>query len=170
MDHINALDRKGCSTKCQEGAGGDDLPPRLEIVHVPDLRHGACRYSELIEQQPDGFIAVDVFALGVSKEAPDVRHPRAGRLDGQRANILDGDLAVFEADCEPCPGKIVAALIDGETTLKTIRPEAWQAFLHAENPRYPDLIPAQELLIQGVLVHLQRNLDGCETVRDEEEI
>jgi len=29
-------------------------------------------------------------------------------------------------------------------------------FLKAENPAYPDLIPAQELLIQGVMVGLVR--------------
>jgi repressor LexA len=29
-------------------------------------------------------------------------------------------------------------------------------FLKAENPDYPDLIPAQELVIQGVMVGLMR--------------
>jgi repressor LexA len=70
--------------------------------------------------------------------------------------VLDGDCAVFEVR-EPLPGQIVAALIDGETTLKRYVQEKGQPFLRAENPRYPDLIPVSELVIQGVLVHLQRN-------------
>jgi repressor LexA len=72
------------------------------------------------------------------------------------AHVLDGDCAVFEVR-EPLPGQIVAALIDGETTLKRYVQEKGQPFLRAENPRYPDLIPVSELVIQGVLVHLQRN-------------
>ena len=58
---------------------------------------------------------------------------------------------------EPAPGQIVAALIDGETTLKRYVQEKGSPFLRAENPKYPDLLPVSELVIQGVLVHLQRN-------------
>ena len=82
------------------------------------------------------------------------------------ANILDGDLAVLHADCEPKPDKVVAALIDGETTLKRLVERRGKRFLRAANPRYPDLIPVQELLIQGVLVHLQRSFSGCEPDRN----
>jgi repressor LexA len=47
-------------------------------------------------------------------------------------------------------GDIVAALIDGETTLKRFLRKGGKPFLRAENPKYPDLIPARELTIQGV--------------------
>jgi repressor LexA len=50
----------------------------------------------------------------------------------------------------------VAALIDGETTLKHYLIEKGQPFLRAANPAYPDLIPARELVIQGVLIALIR--------------
>jgi repressor LexA len=53
-------------------------------------------------------------------------------------------------------GDIVAALIDGETTLKRYVVEHGRPCLKAENPRYPDLIPARELKIQGVMVSLVR--------------
>jgi repressor LexA len=53
-------------------------------------------------------------------------------------------------------GDIVAALIDGETTLKRYVVEHARPYLKAENPRYPDLIPARELKIQGVMVSLIR--------------
>lgn len=75
------------------------------------------------------------------------------------AHILEGDVAVFEVRA-PQANSIVAALIDGETTLKRYVQKKGKAFLHAENPAYPDLIPTRELLIQGVLVHLQRNAAG----------
>ena len=170
VDHINALERKGVLDKQPGKARAvTTSPPWLEIVHVPIFGTVPAGVPELIEQQPDGFLAVDVFSLGISKEARMfATHVRGDSM--VNAHILDGDLAVFEVDCEPRPGKIVAALIDGETTLKRFVEKRGKAFLHAENPRYPDLIPAQELVIQGVLVHLRRNLDGCEAVRDEEEI
>jgi len=49
----------------------------------------------------------------------------------------------------PREGDIVAALIDGEVTLKRYQLKRGKPFLKAENPTYPDLIPAAELVIQG---------------------
>jgi repressor LexA len=64
--------------------------------------------------------------------------------------ILDGDTAILEAMREPAHRDIVAALIDGQTTLKRFLIQRGKSFLRAENPKYPDLIPAHELTIQGV--------------------
>ncbi len=71
-------------------------------------------------------------------------------------HIVDGDVAVVEHGVQPRPGDIVAALIDGQVTLKTFLIQRGKPFLRAENPRYPDLIPQQELQIQGVMVALVR--------------
>lgn len=67
------------------------------------------------------------------------------------AQIADGDVALLRQ--EPAePGRIVAALIDGQTTLKRLVREGRRNFLRAENKRYRDLMPAESLTIQGVLV------------------
>jgi repressor LexA len=50
----------------------------------------------------------------------------------------------------------VAALIDGESTLKTFVADKGKPHLRAENPKYPKLFPAGELVIQGVMVALIR--------------
>ena len=50
----------------------------------------------------------------------------------------------------------MAALIDGASTLKTFVLKGGKPYLRAENPKYPDLIPAQELMIQGVFKALIR--------------
>ncbi|MFM8763918.1 MAG: LexA family protein [Spartobacteria bacterium] len=71
------------------------------------------------------------------------------------AHILDGDIVILELK-PPAHGRVVAALIDGESTLKTFLVRAGKPYLRAENPDYPDLIPAQELVIQGVMVALLR--------------
>ena len=70
--------------------------------------------------------------------------------------IAPGDTVIVEPSLDPKPGDVVAALIDGESTLKTFIKHRGKACLRAENPRYTDLIPAQELVIQGVMVALIR--------------
>ena len=90
-----------------------------------------------------------------------IKHPSATffvRVSGDSmtgAHILDGD-TVFLTPRDPRPGAIVAALIDGESTLKRFLVQRGRPFLRAENPRYPDLLPATELIIQGVMVGLLR--------------
>ena len=71
-------------------------------------------------------------------------------------HILSGDIVVLEHGPEPRHGDIVAALIDGESTLKTFLRKNGKPYLKAENPKYPDLLPAQELMIQGVFKALIR--------------
>ena len=72
------------------------------------------------------------------------------------AHIVDGDTVILEDAKEVHDGDIVAALIDGETTLKRYVVERGRPYLKAENPRYPNLVPARELKIQGVMVSLVR--------------
>ena len=71
------------------------------------------------------------------------------------AHICDGDTVVLEIR-EPRNGDVVAALIDGETTLKRYILDRGTPYLQAENEMYPDLIPICELIIQGVMVALLR--------------
>jgi repressor LexA len=71
------------------------------------------------------------------------------------AGILERDVVILE-HAAPRNRDIVAALIDGDVTLKRYLIDHGQPFLRAENPLYPDLIPARELVIQGVFRALIR--------------
>ena len=71
-------------------------------------------------------------------------------------HICDGDIVLLEHGSEPRNGEIVAALIDRKTTLKTFVQQGRNRFLKAENPKYPNLIPSEELVIQGVFKGLIR--------------
>lgn len=64
--------------------------------------------------------------------------------------IFDGDLVLVEKSEQPRHQDIVAALIDNESTLKTLIRENGKVWLRSENPTYPGLIPAHDLQIQGV--------------------
>ena len=157
VDHIRALERKGALRKTAGIARAvTTSPPKMRIVHVPIFGYVPAGIPELVEQEPDGFVPVDAHAAGISKNA--ILFATRVRGDSMiGVGIFDGDIGVCEVR-EPVPGQVAAALIDGETTLKTFIKERGRPFLRAENPKYRDLIPARELVIQGVLVHLQRNL------------
>lgn len=55
-------------------------------------------------------------------------------------HILDCDIVVLEHGPEPRHGDAVAALIEGESTLKTFLKMNGQPDLKAENPKYPGRI------------------------------
>jgi repressor LexA len=69
-------------------------------------------------------------------------------MTGRR--IFEGDIVLLEREAVPQGGDIVAALIDNESTIKTLVRKSGNLWLRAENPRYPDLIPALDLQVQGV--------------------
>ena len=70
--------------------------------------------------------------------------------------ICSGDIAIFEFGAEARNGQIVAAFVDGQSTLKTFIVKNGKPYLRAENPKYPNIIPAEELTIQGVFKGLIR--------------
>ncbi len=72
------------------------------------------------------------------------------------AGIFQGDIVILDFEKEVKNKDIVAALIDGDSTLKRYVVQRGRPFLKAENPAYPSLIPAHELVIQGVMVALFR--------------
>ena len=102
-------------------------------------------------------------AIGVSLSTLRTRVERGARTFALKvrgdsmvgAHILDGDIVILEFR-EPRKNDIVAALIDGETTLKRFITRRGKPYLKAENPRFPSLEPAHELVIQGVMIALLR--------------
>ena len=74
------------------------------------------------------------------------------------AGIHDGDYAVVQRGTEARSGDIVAAIVDGELTLKTYRIKRGQPELHPENPDYPVIHPKGTLEIFGVMTGLVRKI------------
>jgi len=161
VNHLKALERKGAIRRMAGKARAVALPSMLNrepMIDIPLYGQIAAGMPETVEQAPEGRLSIDAASLGVR---PGVRS-FALRVRGDSmidAHIVDGDTAIFEAR-EPRHGDIVAALIDGETTLKRYVVEQGTPCLRAENVRYPDLIPAQELVVQGVLIGLLRGREA----------
>jgi repressor LexA len=73
------------------------------------------------------------------------------------AAIADGDVVVVRQQEQAENGEIVAAMIDGETTVKTLQRTGSQAWLMPHNPAYQP-IPANDAEILGKVVAVLRRV------------
>jgi repressor LexA len=120
------------------------------VAHIPIFGSIPAGFAQNREQDADGCVSVDIETLGFKP----TRNTFALRVSGDSMigrHILNGDIVVLEHGPEPRQGDMVAALIDGQSTLKTFLMKNGKPFLKAENPKYPNVIPAEELMIQGVV-------------------
>jgi len=156
MQYIAALERKGFLDRHARKARALITPvQKVRITDVPIYGQIPAGMSTLTEQRIEGHVSLDTRSANISKN----RGTFALRVHGDSmigVHIVDGDIVILEDSKEVHNGDIVAALIDGETTLKRYVMERGRPYLKAENPRYPNLIPARELKIQGVMVSLVR--------------
>ncbi len=158
--HVQALQAKGVLRNLPGRARslqvvGQKDRPGPPVVPVPIYGAIPAGLPQDAAQEEQGCALIDVDTLGIKPTARTFGlKVRGDSMTGK--HILDGDIAVIEHGVEPRSGDVVAALIDGQVTLKSFVLQRGKPFLRAENPRYPDLIPQQELQIQGVMVALVR--------------
>jgi len=170
MGHLRALEKKNCIQRIHGQARTFrinrptiiDMPTipegTTEVTDIPVMGSIAAGYPDRVEPAGEiGQLQVDIqtassfgryrsFALQVRGES---------MVD---ADIYDGDSVIVEPR-EPRDGDIVAALIDGETTLKRyIHKPGEPPYLKAENRLYPELYPVDELCVQGVAKAVVRSL------------
>ena len=141
----------------RELAGGTPAltSSRPQVVSVPIYGSIPAGRPMDATQEEEGCVLIDVNTLGIK---PTTRtfglKVQGDSMVGK--SIIDGDVAIIEHGVQPRSGDVVAALIDGQVTLKTFVLQQGKPYLRAENPRYPNLIPQEELQIQGVMVALVR--------------
>ena len=158
--HLEALKRKGFLESDPGKARSWRVSSPLQklrgrIMDIPLLGAIPAGLAQPREQEAEGCISVDVESIGFKP----TRNTFALRVTGDSMigrHVLDGDVVVLEHGPEPRHGDMVAALIDGESTLKTFLKKNGKPYLRAENPKYPDLVPARDLMIQGVFKALIR--------------
>jgi repressor LexA len=161
--HLEALKRKGFVESEPGKARSLRVTSPLaklrgRVMDIPLFGSIPAGFAREREQEAEGCVSVDIESIGFKP----ARNAFALRVAGDSMigrHIVDGDIVVLEHGPEPRPGDVVAALIDGESTLKTFLRRNGKPYLKAENPKYPDLIPAQELMIQGVFKALIRRAE-----------
>ncbi len=159
-DHLRLIRQKGALTsEPRQARSLRVLSPwhalRKRVVDIPVYGAIPAGFADDRKQEARGCVSIDIETLGLKPT------PRTFALEVRGDSmigkcIMDGDLVVLEHGMSPRNGDVVAALIDNESTLKTFLLNRGKPFLRAENPKFPDLIPAHELVIQGVMVALIR--------------
>jgi repressor LexA len=156
MQYIATLERKGFLDRHARKARALITPvQKVRITDVPIYGQIPAGMATLTEQTIEGHVSLDTRSVNASRNGKTF----ALRVRGDSmidAHIVDGDIVILEDRKDVQNGDIVAALIDGETTLKRYVTEHGRPYLKAENPLYPNLVPARELRIQGVMVSLIR--------------
>src|ERR1700730_613789 len=156
MQYIAALERKGFLDRHARKARALITPAmKVRITDIPIYGQIPAGMATLTEQTIEGHVSLDTRSANVSKSG----RTFALRVRGDSmidAHIVDGDIVILEDRKDVQNGDIVAALIDGETTLKRYVTDHGRPYLKAENPLYPNLVPARELRMHGVMVSLVR--------------
>ena len=159
MDHVRALRKKGVLAEDRRARSLRVISPlsrlRKRVVDIPVYGSIPAGFAEDRRQEAEGCVSIDIESIGIKPTARTFAlEVRGDSMIGR--HILDGDLVILEHGVTPRNGDVVAALIDNESTLKTFVLDKRKPYLRAENPKYPKLVPAAELVIQGVMMALVR--------------
>ncbi len=146
-DHVAALERKGYVIRERGQARGIRLTSKSS--GVPLLGRISAGYPSDSPLELEARLPIDPTVFGIrDRSKAFALRVRGDSMTGRQ--ILDGDIVLVEQEQSPRNGEIVAAIIDNESTLKTLVRRNGETWLRAENPLYPDLVPAIGLSIQGV--------------------
>jgi repressor LexA len=146
--HLKVLERHGLLRRDAHGSRAVDVRgPGQDSVRVPVLGTIAAGVPILAEESVEDELTLPsslvghgtLFALNVKGDS---------MID---AAICDGDLVIVRQQPTADNGDIVAALLDGEATVKEFQARAGRVDLVPRNPLY-DVIPGDEATILGKVV------------------
>lgn len=134
-------------------AASRPVEPGGDSVTVPVVGEIAAGTPILAEEHPDDLLLLPrgltgrgtVFALRVRGDS---------MVD---AAICDGDIVVVRQQQEAHSGQIVAAMIDGEATVKVYRRRGGHILLEPRNPAY-EVIDGDQAAVLGIVVSVLRSL------------
>ncbi len=160
--HVRALQRKGFVNRSSKARSltlsQEDKPRHFSLtLSVPVLGRISAGAPLLSEEHIERRIQID----------PKILPPKIGgqklfalQVQGESMRdlgILDGDLLIAKQTDEASIGDIVVAMIDGETTVKSLYLNDNQWELRPANSEYKSrFVPLDQLTIQGVIVTLLR--------------
>ncbi|RMI33493.1 transcriptional repressor LexA [Nocardia stercoris] len=161
--HLKALEERGFLRRGDSVARPMDVRLFLrnspaavadsESVTVPVVGDIAAGSPILAEEHTDDLLTLSrqlvghgtVFGLRVRGES---------MID---AAICDGDLVVVRRQPDANSGDIVAAMIDGEATVKVLRRRNGHTYLEPRNPAYP-VLDGDEAVVLGKVVSVMRRM------------
>jgi len=174
--HLQALERKGVIQRIPGAARAYKITARptedrsevviryegpgedaLQLEGVPMLGSIAAGFPDFTESSGAIQEMQTQIPAGARRRPPQSFALRVRGDSMIDADIHDGDTVIVEPGV-PKHGDIVAALIDGETTLKRLIKQGSKVYLKAENANYPNLIPTSTLTIQGIAKQVMKKI------------
>lgn len=123
-------------------------------VTVPIIGSIVCGEPEFAEENFEEYVSLPTSLFGKGEFF--ILRTHGDSMIG--AGIEDGDMVVVKKQGTANSGEIVVALVEGETTLKTLRfDKDGRVVLHPENDEMEDILP-KECFIQGVAKHVIKSL------------
>ncbi|MFF0814583.1 transcriptional repressor LexA [Rhodococcus sp. NPDC003318] len=161
--HLKALEDKGFLRRSPSVSRPIDVRPFLrgtaahaasdDSVQVPVVGDIAAGTPILAEQHTDDVLSLPRDLVG-SGTVFGLRVRGDSMVD---AAICDGDIVVVRQQHEAHSGQIVAAMIDGEATVKVYRRRNGHVQLEPRNPAYP-VIDGDEAVVLGRVVSVMRRI------------
>lgn len=165
LKHLEALRAKGFINKDETPRGIgllDSVREKLNasVVQVPILGMIPAGGPVLSEEYVEDWVGIEGNLVRGLKDSFMLRVTGTSMID---AGIYEGDMVIASPKIEPKNGDIVVALIDEGNTLKRFVKDGGRVYLKAENSTYvdpvtggPEILPVEELMIQGVVTGLIR--------------
>ena len=154
-----SLERKGLIKKLSRQARSIELlqsAPSLAVAsHVPLIGRIAAGTPILAEENIESTLAIDKAVLPRSSQIFALR-VQGDSMTGD--GILNGDLAIIRMQKNAERGQIIAAIIDGDATLKHYYPAENRIELRASNPTYSPIVVSENenFSIAGILAGIIR--------------
>ncbi len=159
-DALNALEKKGFIKKRSNQARGIALPRSAFPAHanaanLPVIGRIAAGTPILAEENIEETLTIDKSVLPRNSEIFALR-VQGDSMTGD--GILSGDIAIIRMQKNAERGQIIAAIIDGNATLKHYYPAENRIELRASNPKYHSITVSEgeDFSIAGILAGVIR--------------
>ena len=155
--HLDALEKKGFIKRDRYKYRSIELtdsviPPFIRAVNVPILGAIAAGAPILAEENIEDSFPLPMDLVGDGDNVFMLRVRGDSMID---AGIHDGDLVAIRQQPVANNGEIVAAMIEGEATVKRFYNDGRRVRLVAENPNYDDIVPDSLQLLGKVILSLR---------------
>jgi repressor LexA len=134
-DHLKSLAQKGYIRLHPRQARAIETVKPLAF-RIPILGRITAGTPNLALEEAEGTLALDGLLPSTQRETFALKIKGDSMVD---KGIHEGDIAVIVRQRTASPGDIVAALLENEATIKTLRKKGSGYFLEPANRNYPDI-------------------------------
>ncbi|MFC1709441.1 transcriptional repressor LexA [Candidatus Omnitrophota bacterium] len=145
-DYLKVLAKKGYLKLTPKKSRAIELGKNIAF-RIPVLGQITAGIPNLAYEEIDEYLNLENFLSSADKEIYALRVKGDSMID---KNIFEGDLALVKRQPIADDGDVIAALIDNEATIKTLRRKHNKAYLEPANKRYSPI--SDEFKIIGKVI------------------